>query len=279
MGDTQHISFLESLYWGYWGESNQIKTMKILNEIARREPAFLVHLGDMIFDGSSEGDWKKFESDNEQIIKRNIPYYPIFGNHEYFGSNDKVYRNFYKRFPHIAGKLWYSFVREKIGFIMLNSNFEELEEREERGQKKWYLNKIKEMESDTLIKGIIVCSHYPPYTNSRIVNPSETIRREYAPPFYKSKKGVFFFSGHCHSYEKFFINGKYFIVSGGGGGPRQPLNTDPESREFDDKFRGEEIRFLHFCEVEIRESGMTLSVIRLEESWKFSVADIINYEF
>lgn len=279
IGDTQHISFWESLYWDFWTEANQVKTKMLLDEIAGREPGILVHLGDMIFDGSSEKDWKKFDLDNEEVFKRKIPYYPVFGNHEYLGSNEKVYKNFYKRFPHIRDKLWYGFIFEKIGFIMLNSNFEELEEWQAANQKKWYLRRIKEMEEDTAIAGIIVCAHYPPFTNSRVVNPSTTIREEYAPPFYNSGKGLFFFSGHSHSYEKFLINGKYFIVSGGGGGPRQKLNIDPESREYDDKYKGEKIRFLHFCEVHVGEEGLILTVIKLDKNEKFTIADRINVKY
>ena len=41
------------------------------------------------------------------------------------------------------------------------------------------------------------------------------------------------FQGHSHAYERYFHNGVYYIVTGGGGGPLYPLAPDvvPPIRE------------------------------------------------
>ncbi len=273
IGDTQHIGFLESLYWDYWNEHNELKTKKILKEISKRDPSFVLHLGDLIYNGSCESEWKKFDEDNKPIFQKKIPYYPIFGNHEYFGFTSNLYDNFNKRFPHLNRKKWYSFVFEKIGFIMINTNFDNLSSEDTSAQRAWYLKQLREMEGNDSITNIIVAGHHPPFTNSKIVSPNRIVSRDYANPFIRNKKTSLFFSGHCHSYERFLRNGKYFIVSGGGGGPRQKLNIDVKSREFEDQFNGPAVRFLHFCEIEIKDDQLILNVVKLNNKWAFSVTE------
>jgi hypothetical protein len=277
IGDSQHLGFWESLYWDFWGENNIEKTKALFREIANRDPQMLVHLGDMTAKGASDDQWRNFDEDNKPVIDKKIPYYPLFGNHEYFGNEIKAYINYFLRFPHLKNKKWYSLYLKNTGLIMLNSNFDILPNKEGLEQNKWYLNELENMENNPGIKFICVFSHHPPYTNSKIVNPSEEIRNLYAVPFQKHKKTAFFFSGHCHSYEKFIENGKYFIVSGGGGGPRQKLNIDKNSRIFDDKYDGPTIRFFHFCELLIGKNDLDLKIIRLNDNGSFDSADEIIF--
>jgi 3',5'-cyclic AMP phosphodiesterase CpdA len=276
IGDTRHRGFWESLYWKFWNENNVEKTRKLFNEIASRNPDLILHLGDLISSGSSESEWENFDIDNKPVIDKHIPYYSIFGNHEYFGIDAIAYINFYKRFPDLVGKKWYSFIREGVGFIMLNSNFSDLSSENTIRQRIWYYNEINQMENNRQIKYIIVCSHHPPFTNSTVVSPSDIIRNDYVPVFQKVKKAALFFSGHSHSYEKFYEGGKYFIVSGGGGGPRQELNIDKSTRTFNDRFEGPEIRFFHFCEVKVYNDYLEVKVIKLNDDGSFSVADEIR---
>lgn len=273
IGDTQRIGFWESLYWDYWNEHNGWKTKTLFKEIAKREPNFIIHLGDLTKDGSCPKEWHEFDLDNKPVFEKKITYYPIFGNHEYWGSTSDLYENFYKRFSHLKGKKWYSFSYEQIGFILINSNFNILSDDENTEQKKWYLIQLEEMEKNDSIKKIIVAGHHPPFTNSTIVSPNADVLKYFANPFIRSEKGLFFFSGHCHSYERFERNGKIFIVSGGGGGPRQKLEIDKNKRVYNDLFDGKAIRFFHFCEVEILKDAIVLKVIKLNDKNSFSVAE------
>ncbi|MBI2417334.1 MAG: metallophosphoesterase [Ignavibacteriales bacterium] len=273
IGDTQHIGFFERLYWKNWDEDNAAKTKSIFNEIASRQPAILLHLGDITSYGSSAEEWQNFDNDNQRVVESRIPVYPVFGNHEYFGDDTKMYNYFYKRFPLVKNKKWYSFTHAKTGFIMINTNFSDLSEQDTIAQRQWYQNQLRDMQTNDSITSIIVCGHHPPYTNSKTVNPSETVARDYANPFTRKPKALLFFSGHCHSYERFTKNGKIFIVSGGGGGPRQKLTIDPNKRRFTDGFNGPELRFFHFCELEIQNDSLVLSVIKLNENGTFSVAE------
>jgi hypothetical protein len=82
-----------------------------------------------------------------------------------------------------------------------------------------------------------------------------------------------FLSGHSHSYERFQKEGKFFIVSGGGGGPRHKVYTDPRRQRVPDLFSGPGLRFFHFCEIEAHPNALVFRVLRLEPDERFSVAD------
>jgi predicted phosphodiesterase len=270
IGDTQHKSFLE---YFIFHEDNAEETRKLFKKIASEEPSIVVHLGDVTAYGSSLNQWENFEEDIKPLTDKNIQIYPVFGNHDYYGNNDECYDNFFNHFPQINKRKWYSFVNQKIGFVMLNSNFDNLSNNEIITQKNWYKNILDSMENNSDINFIIVCSHHPPYTNSKVVSSSEEIRNNFGISFQSIRKGAIFFSGHCHSYEKFTEGGKYFIVSGGGGGSRQRLDVDKNTREFKDLFSGPEIRFFHFCEIETFKDSLKFKVIKLNEDNSFSIAD------
>ncbi len=277
IGDTQRIGFWESLYWDYWSEHNKEKTKLLFKEIAREEPDFILHLGDLTRDGGNDTAWNEFDEDYQFVKEKGIPVFPVFGNHEYFGNEETLLINWNKRFPQIKGRKWYSLDYDELGIIMFNSNFDELNENDKAEQLKWYAEKLHEMETDNRIKKIIVAGHHPPFTNSKIVNPNLDVAKYYVEPFEKTKKGILFFSGHCHSYEKFVRSGKYFIVSGGGGGPRQKLNTNKLTRKFDDKFNGPVTRFFHFCKLSVNQDSIYLDVVGLDKGNHFIIKD--NFRF
>jgi hypothetical protein len=94
-----------------------------------------------------------------------------------------------------------------------------------------------------------------------------------------------FITGHCHSYEHFVINGKNFIVSGGGG-PRQELQRPTDSLK-QDRFdpRKEDTRKLHitkttrphhFCKVSKINDKLVLEMEQVSEDLKeWSVGETV----
>ncbi|MBN1901943.1 metallophosphoesterase [Candidatus Sumerlaeota bacterium] len=271
ISDTQRTGALE-----FWREKNFPKTRRLLQEIAERNPAFIAILGDLTTNGSSIRNWRFFEDAFKPVIENKIPCFPVLGNHDYWGSDKKALRNFTTRFPLMKDATWYSFTYKRIGFIMLNSNFDNLSDEEIQKQNKWFREQMDVFENSEEIDFTIACCHHSPYTNSRVISASEEVRNNFAAPFQKYKKAALFLTGHCHSYEKFLEGGKYFIVTGGGGGPRQKLEVDKKKRQFNDLFEGPEIRFFHFCEMETIEKKLILKVWKLNEDDTFSLADQIE---
>jgi predicted phosphodiesterase len=268
VGDTQRTS-----HWEFWRERNDKERKLIIDEITRREPAFVIHLGDLTTRGSSEKHWQQFDDVHRDFRNKKIPYFPILGNHELYGKDKKALQNYYERFPYLDKRRWYSFTWKNVGFILVDSNFSALTEEQIEEQSQWYLDELGKFEKNSDIDLMIVCCHEPPFTNSRVVPPSEKVKDYFADRFLLFQKTQFFFSGHSHSYERFQMGSKFFIVSGGGGGPRHNVWTDPGKQRYQDLFSGPELRFFHFCEIENRSDALVFRVLRLELDETFSLAD------
>jgi predicted MPP superfamily phosphohydrolase len=101
VGDTQATS-----HWEFWRERNDEERKLIINEITRQEPAFVVHLGDLTTRGSSTKHWQQFDDFHKEFRERKIPYFPILGNHEFYGSDEKGLDHYFKRFPYLERRRW-----------------------------------------------------------------------------------------------------------------------------------------------------------------------------
>jgi 3',5'-cyclic AMP phosphodiesterase CpdA len=268
VGDTQNTS-----HWEFWRERNDRERKLILDEMARREQAFVVYLGDLTTRGSSEKHWRQFDEFHKGFRDKKIPCFPILGNHEFYGNNERALQNYFGRFPHLAERRWYSLTWKNVAIILLDSNFSTLTKEQIEEQFRWYLSELEKYDKDINTDFIIVCCHEPPFTNSRVVSPNMIVKNNFADLFLRFKKTCLFFSGHSHSYERFQMDGKFFIVSGGGGGPRHKVIIDPRKRRYQDLFSGPELRFFHFCEIENREDIITFRVLRLEPDETFTVVD------
>ncbi len=263
VGDTQRTSF-----WEFWRESNDRERKVILKQIATENPAFLLHLGDLVYQGSDGCHWQEFEEFSREIRKRGIPVMPVLGNHEYYGSNTSALDQFFQRFPHLERRRWYAFRFRYVACIVLNSNFDDLEEDERREQNEWYAAVLDTLQRDSSVKTILVAAHHPPYTNSTVVSPDERVRQFFVPPFTAATKAKLFFSGHCHSFEHFVVDNKHFFVSGGGGGPRQPLKTEADEDWRRDLYKGPKKRRFHYCRVSVLNEGLQIDMVPLAAAGK-----------
>jgi 3',5'-cyclic AMP phosphodiesterase CpdA len=268
IGDTQRTS-----HWEFWRERNDRERRLIVDEITRREPAFVIHLGDLTTRGCSEKHWHEFDDRHKEFRKKKIPYFPILGNHEFYGSDKKALQNYFERFPYLDQRRWYSFTWKNTAFILVDSNFSSLTKEQVGEQSRFFLSELEEFQKNTGIDFVIVCCHEPPFTNSRVIGPNKEVEVTFADPFIRFQKTRLFFSGHSHSYERFQKKNKFFIVSGGGGGPRHKVYIDPRRQLYQDLFSGPEIRFFHFCEVENRNDSLVFRVLRLDSDETFSVVD------
>ncbi len=110
VGDTQGTS-----HWEFWRERNDREQKLIVDEITKREPAFVIHLGDLTTRGSSEKHWQQFDDMHRELCKKKTPYFPILGNHEFYGSNRKALQSYFERFPYLGKRRWYSFTWKNAG--------------------------------------------------------------------------------------------------------------------------------------------------------------------
>ncbi len=276
IGDTQRTGWLESTF--LFRESNDSVQFEVFQAISEleKEPAFIVHLGDMVFDGADLEDWIYFDNSTLPIRSKSIPIVPVLGNHEYFGDAQSSMLNISNRFTELTDSTWRSFKFKNVGFILLNSNTELSEEMNE-SQMQWYINEIDRLDQDNEVQNIIVVTHQPPYTNGTGIGfgDDEFVKENFVESFNKSKKANLFVSGHCHNYEHLLIDNKHFIISGGGGGPRRSIDLEGDYYDItigEDKDKS--VRDFHFIEVIVEGQKLKFIVHTFnKESKRWGVGD------
>jgi Icc-related predicted phosphoesterase len=263
LSDTQAPLFWETLILPR--HRNEEARQKILELIlSEPDPAAVFHLGDTVARSSEEEDWKPIDDFLARLRVRKIPVYAAMGNHEYLLSSAEGAARFKKRFPEFP-RSWFSVRIVPLAFIVLNSNFTELTRVARAEQKKFYEEQLAALENDPEVKGIVVCTHHPPYTNSKIVNPSVDVEQEFVPLFLKSRKARLFLSGHSHAAEHFIKEGKHFLVLGGGGGLLHPLYIGSEAR-YEDLFSlRTERRWFHYLRIQTDDQGWKVTFRMLRQ--------------
>jgi len=223
ISDTQQPLWIETLR--LHTQENERATQQLFSLMSRESCAAVFHLGDITALGMLDGYWKSFDTLRTMLP---FPIYPAFGNHEYFIIPSWGKEQMLKRFPWLTPS-WY---RKQFGgaaIIVLNSNFSRLTEEENSEQDKWYRQTLAACDQDSSVSLIIVACHHSPYTNSTIVSPDQQVLQRFAVPFSRAAKSKLFISGHAHTSEHFHMNGKDFLVIGGGGGLQQPLRDTADA--------------------------------------------------
>ena len=266
ISDTQQPIWIEKIFLP--ANNNKAATDAIFSSIIKNDSiSALFHLGDITGWDMFPSDWEQIDKNFEKLKKVNILIYPALGNHDYFLLPKYAIPRFYKRFPAIK-ESWYSVRIENVAVIILNSNYFQLSDDEIQKQKKWYLNKIEQLEKNDSVNAIIVGVHHSPFTNSRIVNPSEDVQNDFVPSFLKSDKCKLFISGHAHAFEHFKRSGKDFLVIGGGGGLQHPLLMGGSQRWKDLFPIPTSKRMFHYLVCEMKGSLLDVKVMMLNSDFK-----------
>ena len=222
LSDTQAPMFVERLVLRT--HQNTKATTTIFAEILRLKPPVLYWLGDIVSLGFRNSKWPVIDQFLASCRQIGTAVYAIMGNHDVMGRPHKGARNFQKRFPeHVH--TGYVQKTDGIAVIMLNSNFSTLSVADLVKQQTWYEQTLKDLDADPDVRIVIVTCHHAPYSNSKLVGSSKLVQQRFVPCYQKSKKGRLFITGHSHAFERYQFGGKEFLVIGGGGGLRQPLNT------------------------------------------------------
>lgn len=222
VSDTQAPLFVERII--HKTPYNQVATKMIFNDILSKRPQYVFLLGDIVAAGSKPRRWVRVDQFLDSIRNNNGNVWACLGNHEYIYNAKNGVKAFQKRFPEHS-KTGYYVIRDSIAVVLMNSNFSKLTADEQNKQKQFYTTTLAALDKNDSVKIIIVTCHHSPYSNSLVVGSNMKARETFAKPFLKTTKGELFLSGHSHNFEHFKIEGKTFLVIGGGGGIGQNLNT------------------------------------------------------
>jgi Icc-related predicted phosphoesterase len=242
-------------------------------DIIFQHPGNLFMLGDLTSRGSNEKAWAPVDAFLNSLNRIYTRVYAIPGNHEYMGISSTGIQIFKRSFKE---KWLYGYLVniDSIAIVMLNSNFNKLNENELSKQLIWYKSEMDSLDTDPAVKAIIVCTHHAPYSNSRIVGSSKQVADLVVPVFEKSHKSKLFISGHSHNLEYFSDSiGKHFLVIGGGGGIEQPLI--PDSKRIYIDLIDQDVKPLYFyLIIEKKGDGLKLTVRGFKKDFRFFELDI-----
>lgn len=214
VGDTQRVLPIERLAFGR--ETNDVGRRRIAQAILAEPLDGLVHLGDVV---GAASDYTRFDQDYppNELTSKHIQV--CRGNHDcggfWFGSP----KEFNRRYPLAIARLQevsFGFLR----LLLLDTNEQAMSKEQWRVQVAQFESALTRADGDVQVKHVIVAGHHPPFTNARWHQPSRSVFQNFAVPFLYSLKARAFFSGHVHGYERFVVEGKCFVISGGGGGAR-----------------------------------------------------------
>ncbi|HID56519.1 TPA: metallophosphoesterase family protein, partial [Candidatus Poribacteria bacterium] len=221
----------------------------VVERIIEHKPDLVLNTGDMVSDGRVSSQWDTF-FDVAGELMRNLPYYPVLGNHE------RNAQNYYDLFhlPKGGGweeEQWYSFDYGNAHFICLDSNF-----RFSADQTMWLGKDLARAAPKS--EWIFVLFHHPPFSSGRHGGAAETMTG-WIDLFEKYEVDIIF-SGHDHTYERSFHNGIWYIVTGGGGAPLYPVNFNPNPHQVYAESA------YHFCKLKIEGTGIYFEMIRADGS-------------
>ena len=105
------------------------------------------HLGDLVSKGYNNSDWKTIDNFVENLKLKNIPFYPILGNHELIFFPQRGEANFQKRYPyHSSGG--YLIREDSLAVVLLNSNFGHISEDQIKNQEAWLKETLEDLDDD-----------------------------------------------------------------------------------------------------------------------------------
>jgi 3',5'-cyclic AMP phosphodiesterase CpdA len=190
----------------------------------RHRYEFVIMLGDNVYPWGSPGDYrKKFEIPYAELLKREVKFYAVLGNHDVsFGRGE-----FAIKYPlfNMGGRRYYTFTKGDgmVQFFALDSNTLAEGKRDET-----QLNWLRKELADSKALWKIAYFHHPIYSSGKRHGPDVRMRAVLEPILIEGGIRVVF-SGHDHVYER--INPQhdiYYFVSGSAGKLRRG-NLDPKS--------------------------------------------------
>lgn len=191
---------------------------KVADAIAKSDPDFVVHTGDLVSDGAETSLWPIFFSIEKELLRKTV-FFPCLGNHE---KNNRKYYEFFD-----VGDPYYSFDWGTAHFTVLNSDVGNIpggaagKAKFWEEQKRWFEADLRGAQKSDLR---IVVFHHPPFTAYAKRQAGESPTGELVPLFEQYKVAAVF-SGHDHNYQHHIKNGIHYIVTGGGGAPLYPVDA------------------------------------------------------
>jgi predicted phosphodiesterase len=186
---------------------------KIVDALVKRNPDFVVHVGDIMPTMGNLKQWENFQRLSAPI---KVPFYLTPGNHD---IEDRRSKELWRKQVDLPGlETYYKFTAGKNLFVVLNSNEPDELEMITGKQLEWLKN--------TLDPGKythqFVFVHHPVFMWKGAFHEGEALdrhpeARDKLHRLFVEKKVDIVFNGHEHTYKRMDVDGVRYIVMGGAG--------------------------------------------------------------
>ncbi|MFH2098289.1 MAG: metallophosphoesterase [Pseudomonadota bacterium] len=245
----------ESFTFAVYGDTRPGDTGTSLNheavvrQAAFAQPSFCLILGDMVDDGAQEGEWQRFFQVESPLLRSAVAF-PVLGDNDVAQGRGLAGQWFPD--PHTGN---YRFSWGGVQFLALNawgaSGGQDLSELSPTGPQAQWLEQELSLPEVAAASFRVVFLHDPVYL-SRGRAPA-LLARTFSPIFEKHNVDLVFASWHL--YERSFVRGVTYVISGGGGAELLWMGKNPA-------FPSQaEANSHHFCRVDVNETGMTLQAV------------------
>jgi 3',5'-cyclic AMP phosphodiesterase CpdA len=245
--------------------SNHATHRRIVDRIVAEDPLFVINTGDLVSDGCNIHDWEEFFRINHTLM-RNIPYYPVLGNHE---NNSQFYFDFFN-LP--QNERYYMFAVGDALFIMLDVEgfyYDTPAYMDDAAKEVWwskqnlgYMRRQKAWVKDMLELHdsaiyIFVFLHEPLISvkGSRVEDAKA--RRTFWDGLFEQHRTSVVFTGHDHMYHRAIVDGTHHITTAGGGAPLYDPDTPAPETVVINKVN-------HYCNVDVGERDAKITVIDVD---------------
>lgn len=216
-------------------------------------PDLVLHTGDIVSAGRQYELWGgEFFSPTHDLLLT-TPIAAALGNHDYGGTGPLWYFYFFD-LPYDAG--WFALTYGNTRFIGLDTD---VSYAPGSPQYQWLVAELASAAYDNATWNVVFF-HHPPFTATSGHSDDTTVQ-SYLVPLFESYGVDLAFQGHSHAYERYWHNGVYYIVTGGGGSPLYGLTPDtvPPVRQ-----AGRSV--YHHCVVDIDAAAGTLTVSAVDNA-------------
>jgi hypothetical protein len=244
--------------------ANPRMRVALVNKIAEEKPDAVQMSGDVPYKGSDANDYAVFQAETAPWRDAHLRIYPALGNHETSGGEAAGIENWWKAFPELRGRRYYSvLLGDRISLIQLDSLSPLTAD---SAQLLWL--KIQLAALPPSVDFVLISLHHPPVADIQThievdhnPRPNEIALRDalsqIAPGYHAA---IVVVAGHIHNYERSVVDGVTYLVSGGGGA--HPYYVE---RTKTDLYQDENFPVFHYVKFELEADQLKATMYKVQD--------------
>jgi hypothetical protein len=218
--------------------------LSVAQRVQAIDPEIVLDVGDLTNDGTNASLWDTEFFTPEKDVMSRACLFPAIGNHEGNAANYLSY--FYLPTANSGTERYYSFDYANAHFVAVD-NYSSYAAGS--AQYNWLAADLAANQSKAWT---FVFMHAPPYSSGQ--HGSDLAVRAALCPLFEAYGVDMVFTGHDHHYERAYVNGIYYVVTGGGGAPLRPVGSNSWTQFSASEFE--------CCRINVTGKSLSMQVLR-----------------